>query len=1221
MTSIGRIALYATLVLGAFGSSGTFAQTTSQTRTSSFCYDMNIPGLSCTNSHNTGILNQEIVEPDAMQSGATDPTLWLKTDYEIDAYGNRTSVQVAGFDNVAQPATTITRLTTFVYDQNHQFVTEKHNALGRVEKWTYDPAFGKPLTYKDPNQLQNTLQTSWQYDSFGRKTRETRPDGTQTTWSYLDCRNFDCSAMPNAIYFIVQNSLDPNGTQNGPTVVAFYDNLDREVRHYIQGFTGAWIITETKYDGFGRVQQTSRPYFDGSAPQPQWTTYTYDALGRVTIESLPDGHTTQHGYRGLVTTDTNQNNQTRTVTKNSQGQVASVTDAQGNITRFYYDPFGNLLQTVDATTRNVAVNIYDQRGRKTQGNDPDLGIWKYRYDGLGQLRKQTDAKNQDTTLTYDALGRLTQRVEADMTATWTYDGSNGVPAAPTIGKLVSAIAGGSAAGGNDNFQRTLTYDSLSRPVQVATKVDGATVFLTGTYDGNGRLSTVQYHNAFTVKYNYTSLGYVEKLTDPTGVQAYWTANARDAELHLTQDTAGNGIITARGFDGPTGRLTSIGAGTSNLVASFSYTYDGVGNVRSRNDGNANVLEAFDYDSLNRLTSSALYLEGDPVSKFFSYDSVGNLLTKSDVGNYAYPEAGLPRPHGVLSIDGNAITATFSYDANGNQTSATGSNFNRTVTYRSYNKPLKIEQGANSISFYDDVDHQRFKQVAVTGTTTATTYYFDAFGVHAEVTSYSGGAWQWNKYLMVGGSMVGVRIERSDASPTFRYFHQDHLGSIAVITDETGAVVERNAYDPWGKRRVWSNGADDPTGSITSLTSRGFTGEEMLAGAGLGLVHLNGRVYDPYVGRMMSADPVVGDPLSGQSWNRYSYVWNNPLAYTDPTGYCPACIPTINPPPPSQNWFARHRLVGGILQIAITAVCVATPGCAPFAPVFAFVGSAAVAGLNGGNFVDAMHAGTLAFTQAMLMNGVGNLTGHTPAFATVPHFANVIGHALVGCLMASASGSTCGSGAAAGALPAFAGPLINDETFSVRSLVLNSTLGGLASVAGGGKFANGAVTGAFGYLFNGAMGRAIGGTIGGLAVGAAGVELGPLDVVAIALGRWAGGMIGSAIEDLLISESSGPPNPYGKKGGPEHQAEVDKAEADMRRRGLDTEREYRVPTPGGEKSHRCCDLVGKDPATQKVEDAVQVGKQTKAGQPVAREGRALNDFERFMGLRPRFVPWN
>jgi len=184
-------------------------------------------------------------------------------------------------------------------------------------------------------------------------------------------------------------------------------------------------------------------------------------------------------------------------------------------------------------------------------------------------------------------------------------------------------------------------------------------------------------------------------------------------------------------------------------------------------------------------------------------------------------------------------------------------------------------------------------------------------------------------------------------------HQDHLSSIAVLTDINGDVVERDAYDPWGKRR-FVNGNDDPTDNITSQTIRGFTGQEMLASAGVGLVHLNGRVYDLYVARMLSADPVVGDPLSGQSWNRYSYVHNNPLTFTDPSGYCTTnCIGTISPPPQSQNWFARHSLFGSALQIAITAVCVANPACAvSFGPLFAFAGSAAVAGLSGGNFVDA-----------------------------------------------------------------------------------------------------------------------------------------------------------------------------------------------------------------------------------------------------------------------------
>src|SRR5262249_42165586 len=179
--------------------------------------------------------------------------------------------------------------------------------------------------------------------------------------------------------------------------------------------------------------------------------------------------------------------------------------------------------------------------------------------------------------------------------------------------------------------------------------------------------------------------------------------------HPPQATAGNGIIPARGFDAPTGRLTSIVAGSNNGVADFSYSYDGVGNLTTRTDGNTGVSEGFGYDSLNRLTQSSITTGGDPTNKFFSYDSVGNLLTKSDVGNYAYPEPGLQRPHGVLSIDGDEITATFGYDPNGNQITASGSAFNRQVAYTSYNKPSTITQGATAISFYDDVDHQRFRQ--------------------------------------------------------------------------------------------------------------------------------------------------------------------------------------------------------------------------------------------------------------------------------------------------------------------------------------------------------------------------------------------------------------------------------------------------------------------------------------------------------------------------------
>jgi RHS repeat-associated protein len=1122
MTSIGRIAVYATLALGAIWPSGTFAQTT-LTRTSSFAYN---PG--------TGLLTQEVVEPNTQ-------SLRLETDYTYDGFGNKTQVTVSGVDIV-------TRSSSSSYapangSANGQFPTSQTNALNQTETWQYDLRFGKPTSHTGPN----GLTTTWQYDTFGRKVREVRADGTQTTFSYTQCTGCVYGA-----YYVFAIPLDANNNQNGAKTWVWFDTLDRETYRCTDGFDGSPICTQTVYDGSGRMLKKTRPYFWGGTPQ--WTTYTYDALSRVTIESLPDGHTIQHAFHGLVTSDTNQNNQTRTVTKNSQGQVISVADALGNVTTYAYDPFGNLVETVDATGKNAVTASYDPRGRKTASRDPDLGTWTYAYDVLSELKSQTDAKNQTTQFAYDVLGRLTQRVEPDMTAAWVYD-----TAQYGIGKLASATAAGPAAGTN-GFQRSISYDSLGRPTRVGATVEGITFNIWGWYDANSRLQGIVYASGFGVIYSYTSLGYVRQLADSRSGQVYWTANSRDAELRLTQDTAGNGITTARGFDAPTGRLTSIVAGSSNAVASFAYTYDGVGNVLTRADANSNLVEGFGYDALNRLTSSSVSTSGDPATKFFSYDSLGNLLMKSDVGNYAYPEAGLARPHGVLSIDGDAITATFSYDPNGNQTGATGTNLSRLVTYTSYNKPASITQGAKTLSFADDVDHQRYKQTSPENGT----WYFDGFGIHAELMGPTGG-WGWTDYLMVGGSMVGARFLHGDGSVSFRYFHQDSLGSIAILTDETGAVVERDAYDPWGKRR-FTNGQDDPADSIVSQTIRGFTGQEMLAD--VGLVHLNGRVYDPYVGRMLSADPVVGDPLNGQTWNRYSYVYNNPLAYTDPTGYCAICIPTIQPPA-RLNWLARHSIFGDILRVGITAVCVAIgPACAPFAPLFAFSGSAIVAGLSGGNFTDAMRAGTFAFMSAMAFHSVGDITGHDPAFGSGRFFANVAGHAAVGCLMSMASGSSCGSGALSAAVPAFAGPLINKLPFQA-ALVANSTLGGLASVASGGKFANGAVTAAFGYLFNGAMGRAIGGTIAGWGVGAAGLELGPLDVPIIFAARWIGGAVGSAIEDwLFLNEAQGqdqtrspPPNGGNapQHGGDDHDDEIQKAIDRARADGATNIRKNQVQT--------------------------------------------------------------
>ena len=419
-----------------------------------------------------------------------------------------------------------------------------------------------------------------------------------------------------------------------------------------------------------------------------------------------------------------------------------------------------------------------------------------------------------------------------------------------------------------------------------------------------------------------------------------------------------------------------------------------------------------------------------------------MLLKSDVGNYSYAPPGSPLPHAVTAVSGGSISTTFAYDANGNQTSGLG----RTISFTSYNKPASITLGARTISFLDDTEHQRFKQVTPEGAT----LYIAAFGVLAELQSPGASGQKWTDYLSVGNAKVGMRVlQTASATVTTRYFHVDNLGSISVITNENGVVQERLSYDAWGKRR-YPNGTDDASGAIASQTTRGFTGEEELSIGGL--VHLNGRIYDPLMGRMTSADPTVTDPMNPQGWNRYSYVGNDPLAFTDPNGFSWFS----NFWHSVTNFFAHNAIARAILQIGANVLLNAIlPGLGfaanslslAVAAAAAAGGAAIATGLSGGNLGQILKSAAIAEVTAAGLGAAGN---------------NIFGNALVGCASSVASGGSCQSGALSAGVGAALGPLTNTGEFA-SSLILKATVGGVASVAGGGKFADGAVTGAFQYL--------------------------------------------------------------------------------------------------------------------------------------------------------------
>mgnify|MGYP004704388623 CR=1 FL=1 len=147
-------------------------------------------------------------------------------------------------------------------------------------------------------------------------------------------------------------------------------------------------------------------------------------------------------------------------------------------------------------------------------------------------------------------------------------------------------------------------------------------------------------------------------------------------------------------------------------------------------------------------------------------------------------------------------------------------------------------------------------------------------------------------IMAGHHSVAVRSIRNDGTLTTRYLTSDHLGSVSEITDEVGGVDERMSYAAFGERRdpaTW--GPLTSTASLTDITDQGYTNQQQLDA--VGLVHMGGRVYDPVIGRFISADPTVPDPLYSQAFNRYAYVYDNPLSLTDPSGYCPGSGDPLN----------------------------------------------------------------------------------------------------------------------------------------------------------------------------------------------------------------------------------------------------------------------------------------------------------------------------------------
>jgi len=967
----------------------------------------------------SGLLVKETIEPNHAQC--------VEKSYQYDAYGNILSSSVQGCIST-QPSIPV-RNQTSEYDSKGRYLLKNRNALGHEETKKYDK-FGNQIALMGPN----GLTTRWEYDGFGRVTKEIRADGTWTQTSYRLCEGE--THCPTHAHYFVQTD-----TAGSPSSVVYFDRLDREIRKVAQGFDGNPIYIDSQYNARGEVVKVSDPYF--ATAIPVWTSNEYDVVGRVIKQTAPDETVTLKEYHGLTTIVVNPLGQRTTQVKDAQGNLIKSEDSQGKAVTYVYDGFNNPLEMRDSLG-NVTQMSYDQRGNKTRLDDPDTHVTAYSYNALGELLSQTDAKNQTTTFRYDLLGRLVERQELEGTTTWGYD---------TATKAIGSLAKLSSSSG---YREIYRYDSFGRATETLTTFNGRTFPVTRYYDQFGRTATIVYPTSFAVRHIYNNYGYLQEVQRTDSNQSVWKAERMNALGQLEKQVAGNGVVTQRTYDALTGHLQTVQTGTQNNpnnIQNLNYRFDSLGNLIERRKNS--LSETFAYDSLNRLEKSSVS-GGQTLT--MRYDELGNITSKSDVGNYSYGNGA--GPHAVTQ----AGTLSYSYDIVGNRISASNG---QQIQYTSFNKPSRITQGSTTLEFSYSPDYDRYQQVSTQYGSTKTIWYVGS--LYEQETE--NGLTKHKHTIFAGSDSVAV-YTTGDTGEKTHWLHKDHLGSMESITDEQGNRVESLSFDAWGQRRSenWSvlTQAELETLARTVDLHRGFTGHEHLDE--VNLIHMNGRVYDPVIGRFLSADPFIQFPEFTQSLNRYSYVLNNPLSLTDPSGFF--SLKSVVKKVGNffkDNWKSIIAVGVGVVVGALTA------GIGAAVLGLGVLGSAVLSGagfgfgsafsgslLGGGSFGDALKAGVTGAVIGGITAGLTYGIGHVffEGLSGMAGFgAKVIAHGMVQGVSTMAQGGRFEHGFLAGMMGKVGG------NFGFIGSVVAA---GTASELGGGKFMNGAVSGAFVYLFNDAL---------------------------------------------------------------------------------------------------------------------------------------------------------
>ncbi|MEM7360906.1 MAG: RHS repeat-associated core domain-containing protein [Pseudomonadota bacterium] len=375
---------------------------------------------------------------------------------------------------------------------------------------------------------------------------------------------------------------------------------------------------------------------------------------------------------------------------------------------------------------------------------------------------------------------------------------------------------------------------------------------------------------------------------------YWQAEDINSKGQIKRAKYGNGTVTEWSYD-QFGRINGHFTQNANgqTLLSNTYEFDAIGNLIQRVDNVEDLTEDFTYDQLNRLVQNDLSGTAASMAKVvqqnvveYDYDDLGNLTYKSDIygggvnGQYIYGQASGGQhagPHAVTSVTG---LGSFTYDANGNQLTGNG----RTVIYNAYNKPTRITKAGKDTRMWYGPERQLVQQQQPTPQGLETTKYVGA--LFEQINTLGQGVVNRHHIAVAGSAIAVVETQPGSLVATKEsYLHKNHQSSVLAISDANGEIAERRYFDAFGDIKSYigqTAGQYSSWVGYVSATTMAFTGHRTMVAAGV--IHMGGRVYDAAIGRFLSADPHIQAPLNSQSLNRYSYTINNPLSFTDPSGY-------------------------------------------------------------------------------------------------------------------------------------------------------------------------------------------------------------------------------------------------------------------------------------------------------------------------------------------------